>query len=215
MLASGDTTGHSHRIKDRRTAQMFLMGRGHLAVFFLEVTAEEAKVEHPEHGPIVLPRGMYRVWRQREFGESGRTDSWRTEALSADQGDGRGNSQAPEMDFRTELARLGWGRQRPAWGGGRPGTRPPRRDRHPGFGPFDPMEMVSLCTEGIAGQDAGQGDPHGSFAKLPGPPTSFQKIATARIRRPGSSGITTGKNWRLFSCPAGPPAESWCDTPFP
>ena len=71
VLASGDTTGHSHRIKDRRTAQMFLMGRGLRAVFFLEVTAEEAKVEHPEHGPIVLPRGMYRVWRQREFGESG------------------------------------------------------------------------------------------------------------------------------------------------
>ena len=38
---------------------------------YLEVTAEEAGVVHPEHGEIVLPRGAYRVWRQREFDDSG------------------------------------------------------------------------------------------------------------------------------------------------
>ena len=33
----------------------------------LEVTVERATVAHEEHGPITLPRGSYRVWRQREY----------------------------------------------------------------------------------------------------------------------------------------------------
>jgi hypothetical protein len=71
VLASGETTGHSHRIKDRRTAQMFSTGEGPGAELFLEVTAQEAKLVHPEHETIILPKGRYRVWRQREFHDSG------------------------------------------------------------------------------------------------------------------------------------------------
>jgi hypothetical protein len=31
------------------------------------VLADSATVTHEEHGPITLPRGTYRVWRQREY----------------------------------------------------------------------------------------------------------------------------------------------------
>ncbi len=71
ILASGDSTGQRHQIKDRRAAQLLSVGDGRATQLFLEVTAEEAGVVHPEHGEIVLPRGVYRVWRQREFDERG------------------------------------------------------------------------------------------------------------------------------------------------
>jgi hypothetical protein len=67
VLASGDTTGHRHQIKDRRSARLLSVGQGRAMQLFLEVDADEASVVHPEHGPITLPRGLYRVWRQREF----------------------------------------------------------------------------------------------------------------------------------------------------
>jgi hypothetical protein len=72
VLASGDTTGHSHRIERNRMARVFSNHDGDDELF-LEVIAEEAKVVHPEHEPIILPRGRYRVWRQREWdGDRGR-----------------------------------------------------------------------------------------------------------------------------------------------
>jgi hypothetical protein len=67
VLASGDTTGHRHQVKDRRTARLLSVGEGRAVQLFLEVDADEASVVHPEHGTITLPRGVYRVWRQREF----------------------------------------------------------------------------------------------------------------------------------------------------
>lgn len=63
VLAAGDSTGHRHMIKDLKSAELYVGGDG----LYLRVTAEEATVAHPEHGPIVLPRGEYRVWKQREF----------------------------------------------------------------------------------------------------------------------------------------------------
>lgn len=71
ILASGDTTGHRHRIKDPRTARLLWTHQSRPGQVFLEVIADEATVSHPEHGEIVLPRGLYRVWRQREFEEGG------------------------------------------------------------------------------------------------------------------------------------------------
>jgi hypothetical protein len=71
VLASGDTTGHRHQVKDRRAAQLLSVGEGRDEQLFLEVTSDEADVVHPEHGTIVLPRGSYRVWRQREFDDRG------------------------------------------------------------------------------------------------------------------------------------------------
>ena len=63
VLAGGELTGHSHRIAERDAAVLFLSSRG----LFLTVTHERATLLHQEHGPITLPRGTYRVWRQREY----------------------------------------------------------------------------------------------------------------------------------------------------
>lgn len=62
-LAEGELTGHSHRIAERDAATLFEFNRE----LFLQVTADRATLVHQEHGPIELPRGAYRVWRQREY----------------------------------------------------------------------------------------------------------------------------------------------------
>jgi hypothetical protein len=64
VLASGDSTGQRHTIKDRKSAELFADAGDRL---YLRVTADQATVSHPEHGPVTLPRGQYRVWKQREF----------------------------------------------------------------------------------------------------------------------------------------------------
>jgi hypothetical protein len=74
VLASGETTGHSHRIEDRRTAQLFSADDGRGEQLFLEVIAREAKLVHPEHKTVILPQGRYRVWKQREFDDPGARD---------------------------------------------------------------------------------------------------------------------------------------------
>jgi hypothetical protein len=71
VLASGDSTGQRHQIKDRRTARLLSTDETGAIRLFLEVIADEAAVVHPEHGEIVLPRGNYRVWLQREFDDIG------------------------------------------------------------------------------------------------------------------------------------------------
>lgn len=68
ILASGDSTGHSHRIKDARTARLHATGSDDR---YLEVVAGEAQLVHPEHATIVLQQGCYHVWKQREFTDSG------------------------------------------------------------------------------------------------------------------------------------------------
>jgi hypothetical protein len=62
-LAEGELTGHSHRIEEKGSAVMF-KDRG---VLFLEVTAKVASLVHEEHATIQLPKGIYRVWQQREY----------------------------------------------------------------------------------------------------------------------------------------------------
>jgi hypothetical protein len=63
VLAEGELTGHSHRIADPYSAELWQTG-GEL---FLRVVTDSARLVHQEHGPIDLPRGDYRVWRQREY----------------------------------------------------------------------------------------------------------------------------------------------------
>lgn len=70
VLAEGETTGHRHVIHDAVTffrddglardipGGLYL---GHLSV---DTTA---RVVHEEHGPVILPKGTYRVRRQREL----------------------------------------------------------------------------------------------------------------------------------------------------
>jgi hypothetical protein len=66
VLADGELTGHSHRVADLDTAVLFEV-RGQL---FLQVIGERAEVVHQEHGTVTLPRGNYKVWRQREYDPS-------------------------------------------------------------------------------------------------------------------------------------------------
>jgi hypothetical protein len=63
ILVHGELTGHSHRLEDPRAAELWDCG----GVLFVRVTAESARIVHPEHLPITLPRGVYRVWQQREY----------------------------------------------------------------------------------------------------------------------------------------------------
>jgi hypothetical protein len=63
VLVEGELTGHSHRIADLDTALLYEV-RGEM---FLQVISPYAELVHQEHRSIRLPRGKYRVWRQREF----------------------------------------------------------------------------------------------------------------------------------------------------
>lgn len=63
VLATGEATGHCHRVEDPRTARLFDAG----GTGYLEVTADFATIVHEEHRPITLPRGFYRFWQQREY----------------------------------------------------------------------------------------------------------------------------------------------------
>lgn len=63
ILAEGEITGHAHRIADARQAKLYQ----HDSQLYLQVVADQAAILHDEHHEIVLPRGCYRVWRQREF----------------------------------------------------------------------------------------------------------------------------------------------------
>ena len=72
VLAEGEMTGHRHAIAERVT--MFrdaVLARdipAGLYIGHLQVASAYARVTHDEHAPITLPRGTYRVRRQRELG---------------------------------------------------------------------------------------------------------------------------------------------------
>jgi hypothetical protein len=63
VLAYGEVTGHSHRIADPATAEVWELNGTH----YLNVTDALATLIHEEHKPIPLPQGVYRVWIQREY----------------------------------------------------------------------------------------------------------------------------------------------------
>jgi hypothetical protein len=63
VLAYGEATGHSHRIEKPGSSELWELGDQ----LYLRVTADFARVVHQEHKPITLPRGIYRVWQQREY----------------------------------------------------------------------------------------------------------------------------------------------------
>jgi hypothetical protein len=65
VLVHGEITGHSHRIEDLHEAALFAGSTP--AEVFIEVTGNVARIVHEEHGPISLPQGLYRIWRQREY----------------------------------------------------------------------------------------------------------------------------------------------------
>lgn len=62
VLAYGEATGHAHAVLDRE-AVLFDNGKG---VRILAVESE-AHLVHEEHDTVTLPRGNYKVRRQREY----------------------------------------------------------------------------------------------------------------------------------------------------
>lgn len=71
ILAEGELTGHCHALFGRAT--MFRddsLARdipGGLYVGHLNVDGPSARIQHQEHAAIDLPKGSYRVRRQREL----------------------------------------------------------------------------------------------------------------------------------------------------
>lgn len=63
ILAHGEVTGHSHRIKEFQDADLYSTPEG----FYLHVRGPAVSVVHEEHATITLTSGYYRVWRQREY----------------------------------------------------------------------------------------------------------------------------------------------------
>jgi hypothetical protein len=72
VLAEGEESGHRHAVCERVT--MFrddALARDipeGLYIGHLQVASPNARLTHDEHAPITLPRGTYRVRRQRELG---------------------------------------------------------------------------------------------------------------------------------------------------
>jgi hypothetical protein len=72
VLAEGEESGHRHAIRERVT--MFRDDRlardipEGLYIGHVQVGSAYARVTHEEHAPLTLPRGTYRIRRQRELG---------------------------------------------------------------------------------------------------------------------------------------------------
>jgi hypothetical protein len=62
ILVYGEVTGHAHRIAEQDQAEVWEYGD----LLYLDVI-ESITIVHDEHGPISLPPGIYKVWRQREY----------------------------------------------------------------------------------------------------------------------------------------------------
>jgi len=63
ILARGEATGHSHSI-DARVGRLFEGYRPGVCYLLLD---EQGLLEHQEHSPISLSKGVYEVIRQREY----------------------------------------------------------------------------------------------------------------------------------------------------
>jgi hypothetical protein len=63
VVAYGEITGHSHRFQEPDSVELW----EHNDVVYVNVLAESAAIVHEEHRPISIPRGVHRVWIQREY----------------------------------------------------------------------------------------------------------------------------------------------------
>ena len=79
VLATGERTGHRHAFyTDVIVFRDGLLGMYELPnemyLCHVKIESESAELKHEEHDSIVLPRGTYRVRRQREYDENKRED---------------------------------------------------------------------------------------------------------------------------------------------
>ena len=63
VLAEGEATGHAHTVEQDYGTLHEVGG-----VLYLKIAAP-APLEHQEHATVTLPRGVYRVTRQREWSD--------------------------------------------------------------------------------------------------------------------------------------------------
>lgn len=64
ILAHGEATGHHHSLAVMPDVEMYEKD----GTLYLRVATDYGvAVEHQEHAPIDLPRGLFRVLRQREY----------------------------------------------------------------------------------------------------------------------------------------------------
>ena len=63
LLFVGERTGHAHRIEPGPAFELLEAG----STVYL-TWAETMRIVLEEHGPIALDPGLYRIWRQREYG---------------------------------------------------------------------------------------------------------------------------------------------------
>lgn len=63
-ILEGEVTGHVHAVADVEAAQVFDVGKNR----YMTVSEKGGvAITHPEHDKLDLPKGYYRVRRQREF----------------------------------------------------------------------------------------------------------------------------------------------------
>lgn len=78
VLALGETTGHAHAFYDggvtllrRPSTNRDALEQNSIPMEtveqWIEIARDKAVLKHEEHAPIELPKGKYRVVRQREF----------------------------------------------------------------------------------------------------------------------------------------------------
>jgi hypothetical protein len=66
VLADDEATGHRLAITDGHADLLSAPGE-QIDQLFLRITGAAAVLDHPEHEPITLPVGSYRVIRPREY----------------------------------------------------------------------------------------------------------------------------------------------------
>jgi hypothetical protein len=62
-LAHGEITGHSHRIENPADVELYEID----GTLYLRVISDSASLLHQEHATLQIPKGDYKVWRQREY----------------------------------------------------------------------------------------------------------------------------------------------------
>jgi hypothetical protein len=70
ILARGELSGHAHAIQGNDGQAQLFEGRGDRRYLML---TDVGRLEHEEHGAIVLGPGWYEVRRQREYDPAGTT----------------------------------------------------------------------------------------------------------------------------------------------